>query len=332
MKALVVGLGSIGRRHVLNLKAVDPKIDIGILRLHSKDTELGDAAVHVRQVFVKGIDALQWRPDVVIVANPAPFHIKTAMGFAVIGSHLFIEKPLSVDLEGVDRLIKEGEKRRLVMMVGYVLRFFEPLKLIKGIAEQGRIGRILSVSARVGRYLPDWRPGTDYRKNVSARKEMGGGVIFELSHELDYLRWLCGEVKEVHAVTSRVSNFSINVEDLAEITLVFKNKSVGHVHLDMLDRAMNRSCRVVGSNGTLVWDSSHGQYAGLFSPQENQWLDVMHTQTWDYNQMFVDEIRHFLNCVKKRTRPLVDLHDGLCALQIILAAKKSAKTGRAVRL
>ncbi len=332
MKVLIVGFGSIGKRHLKNLQAIDPSFSVSVLRQQSKETEIGEYQSLVSEVFVRTIDAINWRPDAVFVCNPANLHMPTAKTFAQLGCHLFIEKPMAMKVEEIDPVIKECRKLGTVLMVGYVLRFFEPLKLFKGLIDQGRIGRVLAIRATVGRYLPEWRPGTDYRTNVSARKNLGGGVVFELSHELDYIRWLAGEIKEVSAVVHKVSDFPIQVEDLAEITVKFKNNAVGNIHLDMVDRAQNRSCRVIGSEGTLVWDSSPQPYTGFFDPGKKEWINLLPVPSLDYNQMFIDELRHFFTCVKKRQKPLVTGEDGQRVLKLALAAKESAKLGKTVKV
>ena len=119
---------------------------------------------------------------------------------------------------------------------------------------QGHIGRVQSVRAEVGQYLPDWRPGIDCRQTASAQQALGGGALLELSHEIDYVRWLIGEIREVTARIARLSDLEIDVEDCAEIILTFENGTIGGPHLDMIQRAPTRTCRLIGSDGTLVWD------------------------------------------------------------------------------
>jgi len=332
MKILVVGLGSIGKRHIKNLKKINRHLKIAVLREHSQNPKLGEISSLVEEVFVTRKQALKWSPQAVFITNPAPFHIGTAEFFAKKNCHLFIEKPLSVKTAGVDRLLRECRRRRLVLMVGYVLRFLKPLRLMKKAIEEGKIGRVLSVRASAGRYLPEWRPGTDYRFNVSAMKKLGGGVIFELSHELDYVRWLAGEIKEVSAYACQVSGLPIDVEDIAEINLRFKNNALGNVHLDMVDRAAHRFCRVAGTKGTLIWDLNEPQSLRLFSEKKKQWVNLCRANSFHYDDMYRDELKHFLDCIRKKQNPLVDGNDGKRTVEIILAVKRSAKTGMVVRV
>jgi len=191
---------------------------------------------------------------------------------------------------------------------------------------------VLFIRACAGQYLPKWRPGTDYRKNVSARKELGGGVILEMSHEIDYVRWFCGEVKEVQSLCGKVSGFEIDVEDTAEINLWFENGAIGNIHLDMVDQAKNRSCRIVGTEGTILWDLLDESKVNYYSNQAEEWVDLGPDKPYDHDEMFFNEIHHFFDCVKNNVRPLVTADDAKRVLEIALEAKKTIKNLEAVKI
>lgn len=170
---LIVGLGSIGRRHLACLREISPDAEITVWRQYHRDGAVPDGADHV----VLDLEsALACKPGCAIVANPAPFHLETAIALAEAGVHLLVEKPLSDSIRDVDRLLSLCESKGLVLAVAYVLRNHEGLKVFRQAVQCGEIGRVLSFRAEVGQYLPDWRPGGDYRNNVSARKELGGGA------------------------------------------------------------------------------------------------------------------------------------------------------------
>jgi predicted dehydrogenase len=328
MHILLVGLGSIGRRHLSNLKQIDPALQITVWRQHTRSTDVPAGADRV----VDNLEAaLANRPDAALIAGSAVTHIETGLALARAGVHLFIEKPLSHDLQHVEALMAECHQRNLVLMVGYNLRFCEPLQIMQQAASAGRIGRIVCLRAEVGQYLPDWRAGSDYRQGVSARRELGGGAILELSHELDYALWLMGEVKAVSAQADRVGDLEMDVEDLAEITLRFKSGAIGNVHVDMLQRSVTRTCRLIGIDGTLIWDAISNQVR-LFEAKTNAWIDLHPAVTIDRNAMYVAELKHFFECVAHQTRPLISGEDGLRVLQIALAAKQSVSEQRVIEL
>jgi predicted dehydrogenase len=328
MKILVVGLGSIGRRHIKNLRAINPSIQIAVCHEGSEGDRLEDLSSQIDQV-VYGLDqALPWQPDAALITNPASMHIEKALALGELGVDLFIEKPLSNTLNHVDELLDLCKKRSLILMVGYNFRFYRPLQLMQQAVAKGEIGRVVGVRAEVGQFLPEWRPG-DYRQQVSAQQITGGGAVLELSHELDYVRWLVGEIRMVIAQIDHLSDLEIDVEDTAEVILRFDNGAIGSVHLDMIQRPPTRSCRVIGTEGVITWDwSSHR--VQLFSARSNSWVDLHPARAFDRNEMYVAEIRHFLDCVAGKGVPIVNGNVGKRVLEIALAAKKSAEDGRVV--
>ncbi|MBE3139991.1 MAG: Gfo/Idh/MocA family oxidoreductase, partial [Thermoplasmata archaeon] len=195
MRILIYGLGSIGRRHLANLRLIEPNAHITVW---DQESRLPDCREYLspEDRFVSRLeDALAAQPEVALISSPSPLHVEAALELAKQGAHLFIEKPLSNNLDGVDELIDRCRKRLLVLLVGYNFRFYQPLQVVHQALQDGQIGRVLSTRAEVGQYLPDWRPAIDYSQSVSAKSELGGGALLELSHELDYVRWLVGEIQ-----------------------------------------------------------------------------------------------------------------------------------------
>jgi predicted dehydrogenase len=323
MKALVVGLGSIGERHLGNLRGLVPDADITVLRQHTRPS--GEMSAHpaADRVVFSLDDALAFEPEIAIIANPAALHIKTALQLAQAGISLLVEKPFSNNMAGVEELIELCGARRQTLMVGYNLRFHSSLQYLKRQLEIGSIGKVLSAIVEVGQYLPDWRPGTQYSKGVSAQSQLGGGALLELSHELDYARWLIGEVQAVSAQTGKLSDLEMDVENIADIHLRFATGAFGSIHLDMLQRTAARTCKLIGTEGTLVWDGILNNVR-LYSAATHTWQDVIPSQTVDRNETYQLELKHFLECVKAGMKPLITGEDGLQALRIALAAKESA--------
>ncbi len=331
MRALIVSLGSIGRRHFANLRQLLPDAEITVLRHEGGQPPPPNCRSLANHVVYSLEEALEARPDIAVIASPAPFHVAVADRLARHGIHLFMEKPISDRAEGVQGLIDLCRQRNVVLSVGYDLRFEPSLIAVHDAVHSGRIGRVMGFRAEVGQYLPDWRPTADYRQTVSARKELGGGVLLELSHEFDYARWIMGEVAEVFAQATRVSDLEIDVEDLAEVVLRFSNGTVGSVHLDMVQASPTRTCRIIGTEGTLTWDSQQ-RHARIFSRSTKQWSDLGPAAAGQRTSPFLDEMRQFLNCVAGNAAPSVSGEDGLRALEIALAAKESAECKRTIAL
>lgn len=330
MRALIVSLGSIGRRHLANLRSIEPSAEITVWRQHTPRTD-AEPPAGANQVVWSLEEALATRPEVAIIASPASLHVPTSLALAEQNVPLFIEKPLSHTMEQVEALLEACNRRKLVVMVGYHLRFCKSLQVVKRCLESGTTGRLIAVRAEVGQFLPQWRPHSDYRLGVSAQKGLGGGVVLELSHELDYVRWLAGEVTSVSAEIGKLSDLDVDVEDTAEIVLRFAGGAIGSVHLNMVQQPMTRGCRIIGKDGTLIWDGLTNTVR-LFSSSNGAWSELHPAETADRNAMYVDELTHFLECVREGRTPCVSGEDGRRVLEIALAAKESAKMQRTVAL
>ncbi len=321
-RILIVGLGSIGQRHLLLARELFPSADIRVL-LHKSLNLVPEGS---NGYFVRIEEAIAFAPQIAVVANPAPFHIATAQALANTGVHLLVEKPLSNSLSGVDNLLATCQKKKNKLLIGYNLRYLTSLQRFRNLIRERVIGQVLSVRCEVGQYLPAWRPDKDYRLGVSARNELGGGVLLELSHELDYLRWIFGEVDWVKATIGRQSNLEINVEDTAHLTLGFASvkdsqRIVGTVNLDFIRHDSTRLCTAIGESGSLRWNGLTGEVE-LFHLVSKEW----HKEYYDSHSdnSYLGEWKHFISCVINQSTPLITGEDGLRVLEIVEAARLSA--------
>jgi predicted dehydrogenase len=321
MKFLISGLGSIGRRHFRNLLALGER-DIILHRTHRAtlpDDELSGFPVETDLA-----KALAHKPDALIVANPTALHLEVAIPAAEAGCHILMEKPIAHMLEGVQELqtaLKHGGGQCLV---GFQFRFHPGLRQVKEWLEAGRIGNPLSVRAHWGEYLPGWHPWEDYTHGYAARPELGGGVVLTLSHPLDYLRWLLGEVEYLWAFTSN-HGLGLGVEDTAEIGLRFKSDCLGSLHLDYNQRPPSHTLEINGTHGRILWDNADGA-ARLFEAEgSKEWQVVLPPAGFERNWLFMDELRHFLRVMHGEDVPLCTLQDGIEALRLSLGALESAE-------
>lgn len=326
MKLLVIGCGSIGERHIKNLRtlSVDSILacDTNSDRLHLMK-EKYDA-----EIYNDVDDALEKNPDAVLVCTPPNLHIPMALKAAEHNAHMFIEKPISHNLEKVDDFLKETKRKKLIVLVGYNLRFHQGIQLMKKMIDEGTIGRILSAKAEFGQYLLDWRT-SDYRQSYTAKKNMGGGIILDLSHEIDYIRWILGDITEVSCFADKVSDLDVDVEDTAEILLKIKNKIIAEIHLDFIQRSYSRNCKIIGEKGTIIWDYPD-KIVKVYNADVEQWKT--YPIKMEPNDMYVEEMKHFINCISGKVQPLIDGNTAKKVLEIALAAKKSAKNGKAIKL
>jgi glutamate-1-semialdehyde aminotransferase/spore coat polysaccharide biosynthesis protein SpsF (cytidylyltransferase family)/predicted dehydrogenase len=323
-RALVVGCGSIGRRHARNLRA------LGLRHLALCDNSpetLELCAKEVRgQSFADYGEALQkFKPDFVLICTPPVYHVEEALAALRAGTHVFIEKPLSHESNGIQTLITEARRHDRNVQIGYNMRFHPGLQILKELIDSGKIGRVLWLHVEAGQYLPDWRPWQNYRESYSARHELGGGIILDGSHELDYICWLLGRPTEVSCRAEHLSSLEVDVEDSAWIYLTFPERRRAELHLDFVQRTYTRTCKVVGETGTALWDFS-SQDVRWFSAESQEWHSVPYV--FEGNDMYVAEISHFLESLGSGTGPVVDLEQGRDVIRVVEAAKKSSAEGR----
>ena len=331
-RVLIVGYGSIGKRHARLVRDLFPYAKITILR-HKVSKKI--KYQYVDYCVTNLIDAIKFKPQIAVIANPASLHMNIAYPLAKLGVHLLVEKPISNSTKDVLKLVSICKSKKSILMVGYNLRFLESLKKFREVLKKNIIGKILSIRSEVGSYLPSWRPDLDYKKSVSAIKELGGGVLLELSHDIDYLVWLFGNVKWVSSTIQRKSDLKIDTEDTAHITLclsgVNKNSDIiANLNMDFYRHDATRFCKVIGKLGTLHWNAIDGTIK-LFKKDAKQWKTIYKNEV-HRDSTYISEWKHFINCIKNNKKPIVDGKDGLEVIKIIKAIKKSSKSSSIVSL
>jgi predicted dehydrogenase len=329
MRFLVVGCGSIGKRHIRNLKA----LRVGDIIAHDVQPE---RCREVQQecgveAHTKLEDALAQEPEIALICTPTRLHIPPALSAARSGCHLFIEKPLSHSLEDVDELVDIVTRKNLVTLVGCNLRFHPGIVMIKELLDKKSVGKVVCARVQTGQYLPDWHPWGDYRKGYSANCSLGGGAILDGIHELDYITWFLGKPSQVFCFSGRLSSLEIDTEDTAEVLLQLKSGAIVEVHLDYIQRSYGRSCQIIGEEGTILWDFNEKQVR-FYSAKTGRWQAFPERFDYDMNDMYIEEMKHFLQCVEGKAKPMQDIAHAEKILEIALAAKESAATGKVISL
>ena len=325
MRVLVIGVGSIGTRHIANLRTLGVK-DITIWDTDPRRCQEGAERWGVRAG--RSLEAAYAaKPDAVVVCVPTSLHLPLARGAIQRGCDVFVEKPLSHTLDGVEGLTALARELGRVLMVGYNLRFSpQALQVNRWLSEE-RVGRVVSARLHCGSYLPARHPWEDYRQGYGARQALGGGVILDAIHEIDYALWFFGLPEHVYCVSGRFSNLEIDTEDTAEILLTYAGGRVVSLHLDYLQRPHQRWCEVIGSGGWLRCDFVSGDVR-LF--EDGKQAPTVFNERHDPNEEYLREMEHFLACAARRALPPVDGVSARWSLEVALAAKRSAAEGRPI--
>ncbi len=322
-KYYIIGCGSIGKRHIKNLIklghkdiiAYDPRID------RRKESEkLGVKTVKSCR---EGYNLL---PQVVFVMTPTIMHMRDCIEAVKNNCDVFVEKPISHTSMGIDKLLKMVRQKKRIFMVGCNLRFHPGLKKVKEIVDSGIIGKIWYIRAQSGRYLPDWHPWEDYRKVYSANRSLGGGILLDGVHEIDYISWLNGKMISISAIVKKISQLEIDTEDIAELMVDFENGSIGSIHLDYLQHVSSRGCQIFGENGSVFWSFS-SKTVRVYNATTRKWTIYKEPIGFDYNQTYIDEIKYFINCVDNREKTQNSVEFATEIVKITEKAKIASRRG-----
>ena len=323
MKFMIAGLGSIGRRHLRNLIALG---EDDILLFRSGKSTLPDDELKGYITETDLDSALAHEPGAVIVSNPTALHLDVAIPAAEAGCHLLLEKPISHNLERINELQAAVERGGGKVLVGYQFRFHPGLQVVKRWLEERKIGKPVSARAHWGEYLPAWHPWEDYQNSYAAREDLGGGVVLTLCHPFDYLRWLLGDVESVMGIVGNLGDLGLEVEDTAEVVLKFESGTLGSVHLDYYQRPATHNLEIIGTQGTIQWNNQDSS-SRVYQASTQEWEVIPPPERFERNDLFLAEMRHFIEVVAGAAEPVCDLVDGIRALQIVVNILGSEHTG-----
>ncbi len=313
-KVLFVGMGSIGCRNLNNLKKLLPSSEIAALR-SQKNNIKNNCGKLIDYEFYNLKDAKKYSPDIVFITNPTSLHVEMALEFVNEVSGIFIEKPVSDNVENVNELINKNEIT--IFHVACPLRFHPAVKFIKKHVED--YATIFQLKIVSGSYLPQWRPEQDYRELYCAKKELGGGVSLDLIHEIDYMRWIFGDIKKGYFGSSKISNLEIDTEDVANGIWKLKNGILCEIHLDYFRKIPERYLEISSENAVIFLDLINSS-VNIFNDGKKEKINF----EFNRNEMYTNEISYFLNCVNKGKKSFNDLSFALGTLKYALYMRDNA--------
>lgn len=327
MKALVIGTGSIGRRHAANLQSLGHDVVVFSERLSRGQS-------HSLPESLKCVGSwdslLKMKFDMAVIANRTDQHVASANAALQCCNALYIEKPLGAHLEGLAELGQLCQQRSSVIELGFMMRFHPNLKWIKEFLQGSMLGEVMHLRASVGQWLPDWRPGTDHRQGFGAFYRYGGGVTMELIHEIDIVNWLLGDAVDVCAMQRSLPQLEIETEAISEICMQLSRGLLAQVHLDYVRLGYGRSLEILGTEGVLAWDYSESKVT--VTNAKGSVIASHHAPAFERNTMFLEAMQHFVERVAAPDIPAAaSLDDGIRSLRVALASHQSARERRFVR-
>jgi len=338
LKGLIIGCGSIGERHLYNLQR------LGITNITVCDQDKTKANQLAQKYKVQKSyeldSALSFEPDFTFICTYPKSHLTIANKCLSANSHLFIEKPLSSEVSGVEKMLKRAESKKLQVAVGYNMRFHKGLIILKEHVKSSTILKPLTISAEWGNNIKHWRPGLSYTNHYVLKK--GGGIILDASHEYDYVRWLLDdEIKSVYCKTRKITNIKTETESIAVITMTFKRGTIANIILDYVRPQYERRCHIIGEKGDLKWEyTPKPQSWKKYNSQANVTVSLnllngkKSTKNFvlQTNEMYIDEAKNFIDSIIHDKKPVVDGWDGLKTLKVGHAALDSVKSNKPVLL
>lgn len=322
-KVAVIGLGNIANRHRQNLKLLFPKVELLVMsasgRIPKEDIDDCDGiATSINEL-------IQAQVELVIVASPAPFHARHSIPFIETGIPTLIEKPVTTTVEDAEAIERAIDLHQTPVLIGYCLRYLPSVQQLKVLLEQKEIGTLYNAHIEIGQYLPDWRPQKNYQDSVSAQQELGGGALFELSHELDYTQWLLGPLQLKHSVLRKSKELALDVEDMADIMFLTELGAVATIHLDFLQRKAHRQCSFVGSEGRIEWDLMLNQLTLITATERT----VLYSEpAWDKNRMYLAMIEDFVQMINKNKHTCMKFTEAIRTVSLIEEIKQQASDYR----
>ena len=326
---LVVGTGSVGKRHARNLASlgcrvscVDPRQD----RLDEIDEKLGPVGsfLSIEEALENGEDY-----DGVAITSPPSVHIAQSTLALEQGIPVLLEKPVSPDLESALKLEAVVKKAQVPLLLGYTYRWWPPLIEVKKRLESNVVGTLRHVKFVMSAHLADWHPWERYQDFFMASKELGGGALLDESHWIDLMLWFFGMPESVFAQIEKISDLEITTDDNVDIFVRYQNGLRVTLHLDLFGRPHEKYIQFVGENGTMRWTVDPNRIA-----IGKEWTDTWENTeyTCERNDMFMDVDREFLDVLSGETVKTCSINDGVDVLRIVEASRFSSRTGKMVNV
>ncbi len=325
MIVTIIGLGSIGKRHLKTLYSLKDKIGKLDIRVFDTNQNRYNEIAEFDVIISKNIETSLEGSSIVFLCVPTSLHVEIYNKIKKQGNfHFFIEKPFSHTLDGCEEIIHNQKINDKKIVIGYMLRFHPVLKNVKAHLEKGTIGEVLSVRAESGFYLPLWHPWEDYRDFYMSSKLGGGGVLLDTSHEIDYLCWLFGNVNSVQGSFGKISKLDITSDDFASAILKFDNNIIAELHLDLLQPEESRYVKIIGTKGVMIGDLNN-KIVKYNTIEDTSWKEEKIEV--DFDLIYEEEMITFFNYIKNNEKKVFNENEALHVMEIIEAIRRSSTYG-----
>ena len=341
----LIGMGIMGTPHAITLQKVDECALVSIADIDEKHKETAAKfGVNYYRDYAEMI--AKERLQGVIIATPNHLHAPMGIACAQHGLHLFVEKPIASSLAEADLLLAAAQQHQVRILVGHQRRFSALVEKAREIVRGGELGTLVGATITWALLKPDQY----FEGPLAWRKRQGGGpILINLIHEVDNLRYICGEIAEVFGLASNQTR-RFAVEDTACVTFRFENGAVGTALVSDCVPSLSAYEATTGENPLLFHDYGNcyqffGTKASLLFPQMKKLFYADPAKMgWQYpiteqglkviqgDDPYVKEFRHFARVIRGEESPRISGEDGRRTLEVTLAVQRSAETGQPVHL
>jgi len=326
MQVLVLGAGSIGRRHIENLVTIGQK-NIVVADPNPKTLALVKGAFDFIETTEYPVNAYQnGKFDAVFICSPPQLHFSQLAEAVDRGIPAFVEKPFTLNSNGVEIVLKKADGKKLCVMTAFNMRYLELIQTMREWLNEGRIGKVLGCRVGLSSYMPTWHPEEDYRQSFMALWKTGGGALFDYVHGIDLAQWLAGEITSV-ACMMKTTSLEMETDDVAILSCTTKT-GLSSFYFDFVDRRPRKSLDLIGSEGTMIWEYDTEERLRLYREAKEHVRIVVKE---NYAQCYIDEIKDFFDCIKTGKKPMTDGWNGLSTQRVLDMAMESNRTGMVVK-
>jgi predicted dehydrogenase len=304
LNILIIGLGSIAKKHIRAIRELN--IEVKIFALRSSLLSESFPGVHN----ISNLSEISEKIDFVLISNPTYLHKESIEETMKLNCPLFIEKPVFSDMNNVNEILNEVNLNNIITYVAFNLRFHPSIQFLKRFLDQNK-PNINEINIYCGSYLPDWRPGIDFRKSYSSSTKMGGGVHLDLIHELDYCQWLFGEPLEISVLKRSVSTLNIEAFDYANYLLTYSSFTA-NIILNYFRKDAKRQIEIVMENKTLLIDLIINKITNITTGE------ILFNEKFNINETYEAQMQYFLSFLDKQQQPMNSISESVTVLKMAL--------------
>ncbi len=324
MRFVIIGGGSIGKRHIKNLQLLGYSEIYSLKRIKDENFE--------REFGVKTVTSVRelenLKIDAVFVCTPTSLHSDGIEIATKVDAAIFMEKPLINDRNNFEKIKKHLSDYKNVFFIGFMLRYHPLVNKIRSIIDSNILGKPFSARAEFGSYLPFWHPWEDYKTGYAAKKNLGGGVVNTITHELDLIQFFFGTPASIICNSKNLDKLGIDAEEIAEAIFEYDDKVVT-MHLDYLQKEYDRNIKIFCDDGTLTWNWHDNKI--IIKKYKEDEVEFPLGKDFDVNRLYIDELKDFINMVQHSVidHPL-NLDHAILNTELLLRMHESAASGKKI--